>query len=74
MYAAVEAIARDGALATATVCDVLAVSRSAYYAWFHGEPTRRDREIESLTGRCGRSSGGIADARACYALGIAFLR
>ncbi|CAN5377619.1 hypothetical protein BH11PLA2_BH11PLA2_49080 [soil metagenome] len=49
MYAAVEAIARDGPLATATVCDVLEVSRSAYYAWLHGEPTLRDQEIESLT-------------------------
>ena len=49
VYAAVEAIARDGGHATDAVCDMLAVSRSAYYAWFHGEPTRRDREIESLT-------------------------
>jgi putative transposase len=49
VYAAVEAIARDGGIATATVCDVLAVSRSAYYAWLHGAPTRRNRELESVS-------------------------
>ena len=49
VYAAVEAIARGGVTATAVVCDVLAVSRSAYYAWLHGEPTRRDQEMESVS-------------------------
>jgi putative transposase len=48
VYAAVEAIAREAALATSAVCDALAVSRSAYYAWLGGEPTPRERERESL--------------------------
>jgi len=41
VYAAVESIA--------AVCDVLEVSRSAYYAWLHGQPSPRERETESLT-------------------------
>lgn len=49
VYAAVEAVARDASLPTATVCDVLDVSRSAYYAWLHGEPTQRSREDASLS-------------------------
>ena len=49
VYAAVEAIARDGPFATATICDTLAVSRSAYYAWRDGAPTRRERDLASLT-------------------------
>jgi putative transposase len=49
VYAAVEAIARDGALATAAVCDVLGVCRSAYYAWRDGEPSGRDRREAALT-------------------------
>jgi putative transposase len=49
VYAAVGAIVRDGTLAMTAVCDVLAVSRSAYYAWRDGEPTRWDREIASLS-------------------------
>ncbi|MFO0937136.1 MAG: IS3 family transposase [Gemmataceae bacterium] len=48
MYAAVEAIARDTALPTATVCNVLDVSRSAYYAWYVDEPTSRGREDVEL--------------------------
>jgi putative transposase len=31
------------------VCDILAVSRSAYYVWLHGQPSQRERETESLT-------------------------
>jgi transposase InsO family protein len=48
MYPAVEVIARDRRFPIATICDLLAVSRSAYYAWLHGGPTPREREIESL--------------------------
>ncbi len=50
LYAAVESITGNGeSIATAAVCDVLAVSRSAYYAWLHGQPSQRERETESLT-------------------------
>ena len=49
VYAAVKAIAGEAAFPTATICDVLAVSRSAYYAWVHGEPGSRERETERLT-------------------------
>jgi putative transposase len=50
VYAAVEAIAGSGdGLTTAAICDTLSVSRSAYYAWRHGEPTPREQENESLT-------------------------
>jgi transposase InsO family protein len=49
VYAAVEAIAHDAALPTATVCDVLEVSRSAYYAWGDGEPTPRECEWATLS-------------------------
>ena len=49
VYAAVEALAGEAAFPTATICDVLAVSRSAYYAWLDGEPSLRDRETASLT-------------------------
>jgi putative transposase len=49
VYAAVEALAGEAAFPTATICDVLAVSRSAYYSWLDGEPSLRERETESLT-------------------------
>ncbi len=49
MYAAVEAIVHDDALSTASVCDVLGVSRSAYYAWRDGEPSGRERREAVLT-------------------------
>ena len=39
VYAAIDAIVHDDALPTASVCDVLGVSRSAYYAWRDGEPS-----------------------------------
>lgn len=51
VYAAVEAIASDGAFATAVVCDTLAVSRSAYYAWRDGGDSPRDAELATLTER-----------------------
>ncbi len=49
MYAAVEAIARDSGVATAAVCDVLDVSRSAFYAWRSPDAKgsrREQRDIE----------------------------
>lgn len=49
MYAAVEAVARDATLPTATICDTLGVCRSAYYAWRAAEPGLRHRELEELT-------------------------
>jgi transposase InsO family protein len=49
VYEAVESIANGERLTTARVCDVLAVSRSAYYAWLHGPPSQREQELESLT-------------------------
>ena len=51
VYAAVEAIAGEASFSTATVCDVLAVSRSAYYAWLHGESSSRENETAALTER-----------------------
>ena len=51
VYAAVEAVAADGAFATAAVCDTLAVSRSAYSAWRDGEDSPRDEERATLTER-----------------------
>jgi transposase InsO family protein len=49
IYAAVEAIARDVRAAAANVCEVLGVSRSAYYAWLVAEPGVREREFADLT-------------------------
>jgi transposase InsO family protein len=49
VYAAIEAIAQDDALSTASACAVLGVSRSAYYAWRDGEPTGRERREAALT-------------------------
>jgi putative transposase len=49
VYAAVEAVARDATLPTATICDTLGVCRSAYYAWRAAEPSLRERELEELT-------------------------
>lgn len=46
---AVEAIARDNAVSLIAVCDALAVSRSAYYAWRSAEPGQRERELDALT-------------------------
>ena len=48
MYAAVEQMAHEQSLPTYVVCDVLDLSRSAYYAWRNGTPTMRednDREL-----------------------------
>ena len=49
MYAAVEAIAQSTSLPTVTICDVLDVSRSAYYDWLTREPGARERERDELT-------------------------
>ena len=49
VYAAVEAIVQDGSLPTAAICDVLEVSRSAYYDWLTREPGVRERELNDLT-------------------------
>jgi putative transposase len=49
LYATVESITQSDSFTTASVCDALAVSRSAYYAWLHGQPSQRDQEIESLS-------------------------
>jgi putative transposase len=49
VYTAVEAIADNNALATAAVCDVLGVSRSAFYAWREREPSRREHRDAELT-------------------------
>lgn len=49
MYAAVEPIAQSTALPTAAVCEVLEVSRSAYYAWQTGEASPRQQRDAELT-------------------------
>lgn len=44
-----EAIVRDGLLSTLVVCDVLNVSRSAFYAWLQGTPTsREDKDLKLM--------------------------
>jgi len=49
VYAAVEAIVQADECATAAVCAVLDVCRSAYYAWRDGEPSGRDQREAVLT-------------------------
>jgi putative transposase len=51
VYAAVETIARDGRFALTQICDVLAVCRSAYYAWRDATPTPRVRATSELHDR-----------------------
>lgn len=47
MYAVIEPIAADNGLATAAVCDVLGVCRSAYYAWRTAGPSsREERDVQ----------------------------
>jgi putative transposase len=48
VYAAIEAIAASDEPATAAVCTVLQVSRSAYYAWRHRDRSRHDRRDAEL--------------------------
>jgi putative transposase len=45
----VEAISQSAVLPTASVCDVLEVSRSAYYAWRSDGPSPRRQRDEELT-------------------------
>lgn len=49
LYTAVESIARDDDIPVVTLCDILEVSRSAYYAWLSAEPGLRERELDELT-------------------------
>jgi transposase InsO family protein len=45
----VDAIAQSSELPTVVVCDVLQVSRSAYYAWRSAEPSTREQHDAELT-------------------------
>jgi putative transposase len=49
LYAAVEVIAQDTSLPTATICEVLDLSRSTYYGWISQEPGPRHQELDELT-------------------------
>jgi putative transposase len=49
LYAALESIARDAALPTTAICEVLDVSRSAYYDWLNRTPGVREHELADLT-------------------------
>ena len=49
LYTTLDAIARDTAIPTTIICEVLDLSRSAYYDWLNHEPGMREREIEDLT-------------------------
>jgi putative transposase len=51
VYRVVEQIASDASLSTASICDTLEVSRSAFYAWRDGEPSPRERELAKLSER-----------------------
>jgi transposase InsO family protein len=44
----VEAIAQSAVLPVAPVCNVLEVSRSAYYAWRRGSPSSREERDQEL--------------------------
>lgn len=48
MYAAIDTLVQDG-WATEVVCELLAVSRSAYYAWRQREPSCREQRQTELT-------------------------
>jgi putative transposase len=49
VYAAINAIVQEAVLPLASVCAVLDVSRSAYYAWRVGEPSQREQQEATLT-------------------------
>jgi putative transposase len=49
VYAAINVIVQEDTLSTAAVCDVLDVSRSAYYTWRVGEPSQREQQEATLT-------------------------
>ena len=49
IYSAIESIDQEPTIPTGTICDVLDVSLSAYYAWLTGSAGPRDRELDELT-------------------------
>ena len=49
MYAAVHEMAHPGQFAATAVCDVLAISRSGYFAWRQGMPSQRAARDAELT-------------------------
>ena len=49
MYVAVESIVQSEDVETTAVCEVLGVSRSAYYAWRSREPSAREARDLELT-------------------------
>jgi len=49
VYAAIDVIVQEDAYTTEAACDVLHVSRSAYYAWRQRGSSRRDRREATLT-------------------------
>jgi transposase InsO family protein len=49
VYAVIEPIAAQSNSATTTVCEVLDVCRSAYYAWRTAAPSSREERDETLT-------------------------
>jgi putative transposase len=49
VYAAVEAISQCSVLSTASVCEALELSRSAYYAWRDSAPSVRQQRDDALT-------------------------
>ncbi len=51
MYGAVEPIVVESHTSTALVCDILDVSRSAYYAWRGAEPSTREQRDAELAPR-----------------------
>ena len=49
LYVTVESIANADESSLDTVCEILEVSRSAYYAWRRAEPGQREQELDDLT-------------------------
>jgi transposase InsO family protein len=49
MYAAIHEMTHPGSFAATTVCDVLELSRSGYYAWRQGVPSQRAERDAELT-------------------------
>ena len=49
VYAAVSAITVSDVASVANACEVLDVSRSAYYVWRQAEPAERERRDQELT-------------------------
>ena len=59
MYAAINALVQEAELPLASVCEVLEVSRSAYYAWRVGEPSQREQQEATLDAV---GAGGVLEA------------